>query len=164
MEIENGIVYIIVYIYTCGIFVFCQVHNARLCRFPVSQISRNFYTRRGSVTWWILSENFCENLPLRGLFFQSTLSSPTISDSRPRFLGNDCKSWKVMTGWRACGMLAFHPYRWNQLKSHSPSQQAPYKKGLSWTLAAFPSSAADVMSQSHSHGGASNLTLTLHYC
>ena len=21
-----------------------------------------------------------------------------------------------MTGWRACGMLAFHPYRWNQLR------------------------------------------------
>jgi len=21
-----------------------------------------------------------------------------------------------MTGWRAYGMLAFHPYRWNQLK------------------------------------------------
>jgi len=49
-------------------------------------------------------------------------------------------------------------------QSHSPGQQAPYKKGLSWTLAALPSSAADVMSQSHSHRGASNLTLTLHYC
>jgi len=22
----------------------------------------------------------------------------------------------MMTGWRAYGMLAFHPYRWNQLK------------------------------------------------
>jgi len=44
-------------------------------------------------------------------------------------------------------MLTFHPYHWNQL-SHSPGQQAPYKKGLSWTLAALPSSAADVMSQS----------------
>jgi len=21
-----------------------------------------------------------------------------------------------MTGWHACGMLVFHPYRWNQLK------------------------------------------------
>ena len=37
---------------------FCQVNNARLCRFPVSLISRNLHTRRGSVTWWILSEYF----------------------------------------------------------------------------------------------------------
>jgi len=36
----------------------------------------------------------------------------------------------MMTGWRAYGMLAFHPYRRNQL-SHSPGQQAPYKEGLS---------------------------------
>jgi len=68
-----------------------------------------------------------------------------------------------MTGRRAYGMLAFHPYHWNQL-SHSPSQQAPYKERLSWTSAALPSSAADVMWQSHAHGGASNLTVTLHYC
>jgi len=47
---------------------------------------------------------------------------------------------------------------------HLPGQQTPYKKGLSWTSVALPSSAADVISQSHSHGGASNLTLTLHYC
>jgi len=34
----------------CGSFVFfCQVNNARLCRFLVSQISRNLHTRRGSV-------------------------------------------------------------------------------------------------------------------
>jgi len=33
-----------------------------------------------------------------------------------RFLKNDYKSWKIMTGWRAYRMLAFHPYRWNQLK------------------------------------------------
>ena len=38
------------------VLVFCQVNNARLCRFPVSQISRNLHTRRDSVTWWILSE------------------------------------------------------------------------------------------------------------
>jgi len=49
-------------------------------------------------------------------------------------------------------------------QSHSPGQQALHEKGLSWTSAALLSSAADVMSQSHSRGGASNLTLTLHYC
>jgi len=26
---------------------------------------------------------------------------------------------KSTTGWHAYGMLAFHPYRWSQLKSHS---------------------------------------------
>ena len=36
----------------CGSFVFfCQVNNTRLCRFLVSQISRNLHTRRDSVTW-----------------------------------------------------------------------------------------------------------------
>ena len=35
---------------------FCPVNNARLDRFPVSQISRNLHTRRGSVSRWILSE------------------------------------------------------------------------------------------------------------
>ena len=29
---------------------FCEVNNARLCRFPVSQISRNLHTRRGSMS------------------------------------------------------------------------------------------------------------------
>jgi len=42
---------------------FCEVNNARLCRFPVSQISRNLLTRHGSMSSGILSENICENLP-----------------------------------------------------------------------------------------------------
>ena len=50
--------------------VFCHVNNARLYRFPVSQISRNLHTRRGSESWWILSEYIYENLPVRGLFFK----------------------------------------------------------------------------------------------
>jgi len=33
----------------CGSF-FCQVNNARLCRFPVSQFSRNLHAKRGFVT------------------------------------------------------------------------------------------------------------------
>ena len=77
----------------CGNFVFCQVNNARLCRFPVSQISRNLHTRRGSETWWILSEQICENLPVRGLFSKKTSKcrwlSSTTSQFRPRFLRND---------------------------------------------------------------------------
>jgi len=39
-----------------------------------------------------------------------------ISDFKLRFLGSDYKSWKMMTGWRACGMLIFHLHRWNELK------------------------------------------------
>jgi len=42
---------------------FCEVNNARLCRFPVSQISRNLHTRRASMLPGILSENICEYLP-----------------------------------------------------------------------------------------------------
>jgi len=146
---------------------FCPVINARLYRFPVSQISRNLHTRRGSERWWILSENIFENLPIKGLFYpkRSTFawtSSMTL-DFRPRYLRNHYKSWKVTTGWHAYGMLALHLYHWNQL-SHSPGLQAAYKKQHSWTLPALPSGAADLMSQSHSHGGANNLTLTLHYC
>jgi len=95
------------------LFFFCQVNNARLCRFPVSQFSRNLHTKRVSVTRWILSETF---FALKGSFFQKPWSSSIISDFRPRFLGNDYTSWNMMTGWRAYGMLAFHPYRWNQLK------------------------------------------------
>jgi len=48
------------------IFVFfCPVNNARLHRFPISQILRNFQTRRGSMSAWILLENIFENLPVR---------------------------------------------------------------------------------------------------
>ena len=94
---------------------FCQVNNARLCRFPVSQISRNLHTRHDSVTCFfrIIFWKFA----LKGSFFpKKPWSSSTISDFKLRFLGNDYKSWKIMTGWLAYGMLAFHPYRWNQLK------------------------------------------------
>jgi len=98
---------------------FCQVNNARLYRFPVSQISGNLYTRRESKRWWIPSENICENLPVRGLFPQRQLFSENLhetSDFRPRFLRNEYKRRKVMTGWHAYGLLAFHMYGWNQLK------------------------------------------------
>jgi len=47
--------------------VFCKVNNARLYKFPVSQISRNLHTTCGSERWFILLEN---NLSVRGLFFQ----------------------------------------------------------------------------------------------
>ena len=54
-----------------GNFVFfCEVNNARLCRFLVSQISQNLHARCVSERWWILSENIYENLPVRGLFFR----------------------------------------------------------------------------------------------
>jgi len=71
------------------------------------------------VAWWILAENIYENFPVRGLFRKRQLLRENLhatSDFRPRFLRNDNKSGKVMTGWHAYGMLAFHLYRWNQLK------------------------------------------------
>jgi len=60
-------------------------------------------------------------------------------------------------------MLAFHLYRWNQLKSF-PWLAGAHKKRHSWTLLALPSSAPEVILQSHSRGGVNKLTLTLHYC
>ena len=53
---------------------FCQVNNARLYRFPVSQISRNLHTRRGSMSPWILSENIFENLPVRSFFLKKNVN------------------------------------------------------------------------------------------
>jgi len=149
----------------CGSFVFvCQVNNARLCQFPVSQISRNLHTRRGSVTWWILSDFLNWKFALKGSFFQKTLIivndfrlQAAISRKWLQILESDdrlARLWNV----------GFPSITLESTQIHSPGQQAPYKKGLSWTSAALPSSAADIMLQSHSHGGASNLTLTLHYC
>ena len=72
----------------CDFFCFfCQVNNTRLYRFPVGQISRNLHTRRGSATWWILSERNFQNLPASGRFFLKRtflICSRTISDFRRR--------------------------------------------------------------------------------
>jgi len=102
---------------------FCPLNNARFHRLPVGQISRNLHKKTcfrevcgafGKHLW---------NLPVRGLFFPKKTfilawSKSTISDFRNRFLRNDYKSWKVMTGWSPCGgpLLAFHWHRWNELK------------------------------------------------
>jgi len=51
--------------------LFWQVSNARLSWFPVGQISQNLHTRRGSVRWWILSEQNFENFPVSGRFFKT---------------------------------------------------------------------------------------------
>jgi len=92
--------------------VFCLVSNARFHGLLVGQISWNLHTRRGSLSQWILSENICENLPVRGLFFpkRSTFAwtSSTTSDFRPRYMRNEYKLRKVMTGWHAYRMLVFH--------------------------------------------------------
>ena len=78
------------------------------------------FTKFAHNTWFCDVVNpfgiFFWKFALNGSFFQKTWSSSTISDFKPRFLGNDYKSWKIMTGWRAYEMLAFHPYRRNQLK------------------------------------------------
>jgi len=50
------------------IMFFCQVNNARLCGFPVGQISQNLHTTPQSVRRWILSENNFENFFCKGSF------------------------------------------------------------------------------------------------
>jgi len=65
---------------------------------------------------------FFENLPLRGFF-----SKKTISDFRPRFLGNDYKpSYMMARRWN----VGFPSVPLESTQSHSPGQQAPYEKGL----------------------------------
>jgi len=86
---------------------------------PIS--GQPIFTKFAHKTWFCEAVNpfgniFFENLPLRGLFPKKPWSSSTISDFRPRFLGNDYKSWKWWQVGAPYGMLAFHLYRWNLLK------------------------------------------------
>jgi len=99
---------------------FCPLSNARFYRLPVGQISQNFTKK---TCFRVLCGAFGNHLwkfARKGSFSQKTSilawSKSTISDFRNRFLLNDYKSWKVMTGSSACGMLAFHWHRWNELK------------------------------------------------
>jgi len=58
----------------CRNFVFfCKVNNARLCRFPVSQFSRNLHTKRDSERRWILLGNIFWKFAPNGSFFQKTV-------------------------------------------------------------------------------------------
>jgi len=66
-----------------------------------------------------------------------------------------------MTGLARQWNVGFPSVPLESTQSYLPGQQAPYKEGLSWTSASLPSSAADVMSRSHSHGGASNVDVAL---
>jgi len=99
---------------------FCPANNARLCRFPVSQISRNLHTRRGSERWWILSENICENLPVRGLFSKKVNFCVNVVNDFGLQAAISAKWLQILEShdWLALlyGMLAFHLYRWNHLK------------------------------------------------
>ena len=100
---------------------FCPLNNARFHRLPVGQISRNLHKK---TCFRVLCGAFGKHLwkfARKGSFFPKKTSilawsKSTISEFQPRFLRNDYKSWKVMTGWHACGMLAFHWHRWNELK------------------------------------------------
>jgi len=146
---------------------FCQVNNARLCRFPVSRITRNLRTKRGSERWWILSENIFENLPVR-VFFPKGNFWATVFNDFGLLSGRDISEMITNLGklWQVgqLGNVGFPSVPLESTQGHSPGLQPAYKKRHSWTSSALPSSAADVMSQNHSHGDANNLTLTLHYC
>ena len=105
-----------------NVVLLSRKQRATTYRFPVGQISRNSHTIRGSVSPWILSEKHCENLPVSGLSFQK---GQLLRENRQRFptSGRDIcemntnsrKSWQVDSP-TECSMLAFHLYRWNQLK------------------------------------------------
>jgi len=102
-------------------FFFGPLNNSWFHRLPVGQISRNLHKK---TCFHVLCGAFGKHLwkfARKGSFFPKKTSilassKSTISDFRPQFLQNDYKSWKVMTGWHACGMLAFHWHCWNELK------------------------------------------------
>ena len=94
------------------LFFFRPLNNARFHRLPVGQISRNLHKKTCFRVLCCGLGNISENLPVRGIFPKKN----SIYDFRNRFLRNDYKSWKVMTGWSPCGMLAFHWHRRNELK------------------------------------------------
>ena len=87
---------------------------------PIS--GQPYFTKFAHKTWIcvaILSENIFENLPVRGLFLPKRSTFAWTSSrlpTRPRYLRNEHKSGKVMTGYHAYRMLAFLLYHWNQLK------------------------------------------------
>jgi len=103
------------------ILFFCPLNHARFHRLPVGQISQNLHKK---TCFCVLLCRFGKHLwkfARKGSFFPKKTSifawsKSTISDFRPRFLWNDYKSWKVMTGWTACGMLTFHWHHRNELK------------------------------------------------
>jgi len=143
---------------------FCFLSGKQSTTLPISgQPNVTKFAKRGSVRRWILVEIFWK-FAFKGSFFQKTLIvvnnfrlQAAISQKWLQILENDDRLLRL---WN----VGFPSVLLEPTQSHSPGHQTPYNKGLSWTLAALPSSAADVMSQSNSHGGASNLTLTLHYC
>ena len=104
------------------ILFFGPLNDARFHRHPVDQISQNLHKKTCfRVICWGFGKHLWKFARKGGgLFSQKPPfwidQSQTISNFRPRFLRNDYKSWKVMTGWHACGMLAFHWHRWNELK------------------------------------------------
>jgi len=150
--------------------IFCELNNARLRRFPVSQISRNLRKRRGAMSPWILSGNIFENLPVRGLFLPKTKKQILGNRlQRLRTSGRDIsemitnlgKSWQVgqpTECWLSICTLG--------IKSKSFPWPAGCVQETTFLdiAGSYASSDADVMSQSHSHFGAINLTLTLYWC
>jgi len=113
------------------VLFFCQVNNARLCRFPVSQISRNLHT----ILWRGESfrNNFLENLPLSGLFFQKTV----IIVNNFRFQAAISRKWlQILENRDRLARLwnvGFPSVLLESTQSHSLGQQSPYTEWLSST-------------------------------
>jgi len=119
---------------------FCEVNNARLYRFPVSQISRNLHTRRGYETRLILSENICKNLSVRGLFSKKANFGDRLQRLRTsgrdisEMITNLAKSWQVgqpTERWFSSCTLGINS------QSFPWSAGCVYKKRHSWTSPAL---------------------------
>jgi len=148
------------------IVFFCEVNNAWLYRYPISQFSQNLHTICGSMWPMILSENIFENLPVRGLFLKRPLFRKIFNDFGLQAAIST--KWIQIAqshhGLASLRNVGFPLVPLESTQSHSPGLQAAYKEQHSWTSLALPSSASYIMLQSHSHGSINKLTLTLRYC
>ena len=111
---------------------FCQVSNTRFHRLPISQISQNLHTRRGSESWWILLEQHFENFPVNDRFFfkKAIFFAKIFNDLRLQALITPW-GYKFMKTHDQVGPLQDVDFPFLPLKStesHSPGQQSPYKE------------------------------------
>jgi len=137
---------------------------------PISgrQISRKLHTRRGSASCWILLERNFQNLPCKGLFFPKAHvfwshreRLPTSDRDMCEMITNLGKSLLVgapMECWLSVCTIGINP------------KSFPWPPGCvqETTFLDIAGSsvyrASDVMSQSHSRGGANNSTSYLDQC
>jgi len=101
---------------------FGPLNNARFHRLPVGQLSRNLHKKTCSRVLCGAFGKHLRKFAHKGSFFpkkppfwlDQSQRFPTSGIDFSEMITNLGKSWQL--GWTACGMLAFHWHRWNELK------------------------------------------------